>query len=57
MQLDEAPGMVKQYFEMMDQNQDGAVDMEEARAANAFLAQMAAQRAESAPAAGAGGGQ
>ncbi len=58
MQLDEAPGMVRQYFEMMDQNQDGAVDMEEAKAANAFLAQMAEQQEQGAasPAAGAGGG-
>ena len=57
MQLEEAPDMVKPYFEMMDQNKDGAVDMEEARAANGVLEQMAEGRAEAAASAGAGGGQ
>ena len=58
MQLDEAPGMVKQYFAMMDQNQDGAVDMEEAKAANDYLEQMAEQRekAEGTAAGAVGGG-
>ncbi|MXX74354.1 MAG: alkyl hydroperoxide reductase [Holophagales bacterium] len=58
MQLEEAPGGIKQYFEMMDQNKDGAVDMEEAKAANAFLQQMAEQREKAeAAAAGAAGGE
>ncbi len=55
MQLDEAPGMVKPYFEMMDEDKDGAVSMDEARAANAFLEQMSEQR-EQAETAGAGAG-
>ena len=57
MQLEEAPDMVKPYFEMMDQNKDGAVDMEEAKAANAVIKQMAEGRAEAAASAGAAGGQ
>jgi len=58
MQLDETPDMVKQYFEMIDQNKDGAVDMEEARAANGVLKQMAEQREKAeAAAAGAAGGE
>ena len=43
MQLEEAPEMVKAYFAMMDANKDNAIDMEEAAAANEFLAQMAKQ--------------
>ena len=52
MQLEEAPEMVKAYFEMMDANKDNAVDMDEARAANGVLKQMA-----EAAAAGAAGGE
>ena len=42
MQLEEAPEQFKMYFEMMDQNKDGGVDMTEAHAANEFLKQQAA---------------
>ncbi len=49
MQLDEAPGQMKAYFEMMDTNKDGGVDMNEARAANEMLKKMrAAQQSASA---------
>ena len=53
MQLEEAPEQVKSYFQMMDQNQDGGIDMSEARAATEFLEQQGAAKEAKAEAEGA----
>ena len=57
MQLDEAPEQFKSYFAMIDTDKDGGVDMEEARAANKMLEQMAKARNAQAESGAQSGGQ
>ncbi len=57
MQLDEAPEQFKSYFAMIDTDKDGGVDMDEARAANKMLEQMAKARNAQAEAGAQSGGQ
>ena len=44
LQKDEAPGQMANFFDMIDQNKDGAIDLTEAEAAQKFREQQRKQQ-------------